>query len=79
MQLPRRRASLFPVCTYPYAYPIHWTRVLTTTFYCTVANNFWGKDDAGVSPLLERMHAAKQTCDELKAFYNGTLARRDSK
>lgn len=48
-------------------------------FYCTVANNFWGKDDAGVSPLLERMHAAKQTCDELKAFYNGTLARRDSK
>ena len=37
-----------------------------------VANNFWGKDDAGVDPLLERMHHAKQTCDELKAFYNGT-------
>jgi len=36
-----------------------------------VANNFWGKDDAGVSPLLERMHAAKQTCDELRAFYSG--------
>ncbi|KFY03563.1 hypothetical protein O988_01395, partial [Pseudogymnoascus sp. VKM F-3808] len=34
------------------------------------ANNFWGKDDAGVNPLLERMHNAKQTCDELKAFYN---------
>ena len=35
-----------------------------------VANNFWGKDDAGVQPLLERMHNAKVTCDELKAFYN---------
>ena len=37
-----------------------------------VANNFWGKDDAGVGPLLERMHAAKLTCDELKTFYGGT-------
>ena len=35
------------------------------------ANNFWGKDDAGVDPLLQRMHNAKQTCDELKAFYTG--------
>ncbi|KAF4550958.1 putative septation protein imp2 [Elsinoe fawcettii] len=33
------------------------------------ANNFWGKEDAGVSPLLERMHNAKVTGDELKAFY----------
>ncbi|KAK4190772.1 putative septation protein [Podospora australis] len=33
------------------------------------ANNFWGKDDAGVQPLLERMHNAKLTCDELRAFY----------
>ena len=37
-----------------------------------VANNFWGKDDAGVQPLLERMQNAKVTCDELKAFYNST-------
>ena len=36
-----------------------------------VANNFWGKDDAGVSPMLERMHNSKVACDELKAFYNG--------
>lgn len=36
-----------------------------------VANNFWGKDDAGVGPLLERMAAAKLTCDELKTFYGG--------
>lgn len=36
------------------------------------ANNFWGKEDAGVSPLLERMHNAKVTGDELKAFYTGT-------
>ncbi|KAI9663391.1 MAG: hypothetical protein M1831_002675 [Alyxoria varia] len=34
------------------------------------ANNFWGKDDAGVTPLLERMHGAKVTSDELKAFYS---------
>ncbi|KAK3316345.1 hypothetical protein B0H66DRAFT_592548 [Apodospora peruviana] len=34
------------------------------------ANNFWGKEDAGVGPLLDRMHAAKQTCDELRSFYN---------
>jgi hypothetical protein len=33
------------------------------------ANNFWGKDDAGVDPLLSRMHSAKQTCDEVKSFY----------
>lgn len=42
----------------------------TPSVALSFANNFWGKDDAGVSPLLERMHAAKQTCDELKAFYN---------
>ncbi|KAF1842072.1 uncharacterized protein K460DRAFT_420031 [Cucurbitaria berberidis CBS 394.84] len=33
------------------------------------ANNFWGKDDAGVGPMLDRMHAAKVTNDELKSFY----------
>ncbi len=37
-----------------------------------VANNFWGKEDAGVQPLLERMHNAKVTSDEVKAFYNST-------
>ena len=37
-----------------------------------VANNFWGKDDAGVQPLLERVQNAKVTCDELKSFYNST-------
>jgi len=37
------------------------------------ANNFWGKDDAGVEPLLTRMQNAKQTCDELKAFYTGKI------
>ena len=34
------------------------------------ANNFWGKDDAGVDPLIQRMQNAKMTCDELKSFYN---------
>lgn len=38
------------------------------------ANNFWGKDDAGVEPMLQRMHNAKQTCDELKSFYTGLFA-----
>ncbi|KFY88987.1 hypothetical protein V498_06575 [Pseudogymnoascus sp. VKM F-4517 (FW-2822)] len=41
------------------------------------ANNFWGKEDAGVNPLLERMHNAKQTCDELKAFYNARSSLED--
>ncbi|CAM1502049.1 Fc.00g040330.m01.CDS01 [Cosmosporella sp. VM-42] len=33
------------------------------------ANNFWGKEDAGVTPLLGRMAGAKTTCDELRSFY----------
>ncbi|KAL2108152.1 hypothetical protein VUR80DRAFT_4171 [Thermomyces stellatus] len=41
------------------------------------ANNFWGKDDAGVGPLLERMHNAKTTCDELKAFYSARASIED--
>lgn len=41
------------------------------------ANNFWGKDDAGVSPMLERMHNAKITSDELKAFYTARAAIED--
>ncbi|KAH6658858.1 cell division control protein [Plectosphaerella plurivora] len=41
------------------------------------ANNFWGKDDAGVVPLLGRMQASKQTCDELKAFYNARASLED--
>ncbi|KAM3433984.1 hypothetical protein NHJ13734_006199 [Beauveria thailandica] len=41
------------------------------------ANNFWGKDDAGVQPLLDRMAAAKQTNDELKAFYSARASLED--
>ncbi|KAF2016174.1 hypothetical protein BU24DRAFT_450757 [Aaosphaeria arxii CBS 175.79] len=33
------------------------------------ANNFWGKDDAGVGPMLDRLHNAKVTSDELRSFY----------
>ena len=40
----------------------------------TVSNNFWGRDDAGVDPLLSRMQNAKTTCDELKAFYSARAA-----
>jgi hypothetical protein len=39
-----------------------------------VANNFWGKDDAGVGPLLDRMQNAKTTCDELENFYSTRAA-----
>ncbi|KAK4495787.1 hypothetical protein PRZ48_013055 [Zasmidium cellare] len=38
------------------------------------ANNFWGKEDAGVGPLLDRMHTAKVTSDELKGFYTARAA-----
>lgn len=41
------------------------------------SNNFWGRDDAGVGPLLERLQNAKSTCDELKAFYNARAALED--
>lgn len=41
------------------------------------SNNFWGRDDAGVAPLLDRMHNAKITCDELRAFYNARAALED--
>ncbi|PWW73905.1 hypothetical protein C7212DRAFT_353524 [Tuber magnatum] len=41
------------------------------------ANNFWGKDDAGVGPLLQRMHDAKTTCEELKTFYTARAAIED--
>ncbi|KAL1989409.1 hypothetical protein VTN96DRAFT_171 [Rasamsonia emersonii] len=47
------------------------------TVALSFANNFWGKDDAGVIPLLERMHNAKVTCDELKAFYSTRAAIED--
>ncbi|OKL63151.1 hypothetical protein UA08_01606 [Talaromyces atroroseus] len=53
------------------------TMVDGPTVSMSFANNFWGKDDAGVIPLLERMHNAKITCDEIKAFYNTRAAIED--
>lgn len=44
--------------------------MLTKRLFLLVANNFWGKEDAGVGPMLDRMHNAKTTSDELKTFYN---------
>ncbi|KAF5130175.1 Septation protein imp2 [Metarhizium anisopliae] len=41
------------------------------------ANNFWGKEDAGVGPLLERMQSAKTTSDELKSFYSARASIED--
>ncbi|KAF2730809.1 hypothetical protein EJ04DRAFT_499807 [Polyplosphaeria fusca] len=41
------------------------------------ANNFWGKEDAGVGPMLERMHNSKTTSDELKTFYAARAAIED--
>lgn len=64
-----RLQSLFPVRT-------HSTRTgFVLTF--SVANNFWGKDDAGVGPMLERLHNAKATSDELKSFYAARAALED--
>jgi hypothetical protein len=48
-----------------------WNYILTCF---TVANNFWGKDDAGVTPLLTRLHNAKVAGDELHAFYTARAA-----
>lgn len=39
------------------------------TITASFANNFWGRGDAGVQPILDRMTAAKQTSAELIAFY----------
>ncbi|KAJ5095485.1 hypothetical protein NUU61_004841 [Penicillium alfredii] len=47
------------------------------TVSMSFANNFWGKDDAGVQPMLDRMHGSKSTSDELKAFYNVRAAIED--
>jgi hypothetical protein len=38
-----------------------------------VANNFWGRDDAGLQPMLDRVHGSKITNEELRVFYNGML------
>ncbi|KAL1917782.1 uncharacterized protein VTP21DRAFT_3616 [Calcarisporiella thermophila] len=38
----------------------------TDILFC---NNFWGRDDAGLDALLNRMRQAKQTCEEVKQFY----------
>ncbi|PYH43323.1 formin-binding protein HOF1 [Aspergillus saccharolyticus JOP 1030-1] len=47
------------------------------TVAMSFANNFWGKDDAGVGPMMDRMHNAKTSCDELKTFYNIRAAIED--
>ncbi|KAK9856054.1 Fps/Fes/Fer/CIP4 homology [Penicillium brevicompactum] len=40
------------------------------TVSMSFANNFWGRDDAGLQPMLDRVHGSKITNDELKVFYN---------
>ncbi|KAJ5287572.1 hypothetical protein N7478_003258 [Penicillium angulare] len=47
------------------------------TVSMSFANNFWGKDDAGLQPMLDRMHGSKTTSDELKAFYSVRAAIED--
>nr|XP_001397722.2 SH3 domain protein [Aspergillus niger CBS 513.88] len=47
------------------------------TVAMSFANNFWGKEDAGVGPMLDRMHTSKVSCDELKTFYNIRAAIED--
>ncbi|OQE28510.1 hypothetical protein PENSTE_c003G06345 [Penicillium steckii] len=47
------------------------------TVSMSFANNFWGKDDAGLQPMLDRMHGSKTTSDELKVFYSVRAAIED--
>ncbi|KAI1327443.1 hypothetical protein F5Y16DRAFT_372040 [Xylariaceae sp. FL0255] len=47
------------------------------TVALSFANNFWGKEDAGVGPLLDRMASAKQTSDELRSFYSARASIED--
>ncbi|KAJ5104068.1 hypothetical protein N7532_004597 [Penicillium argentinense] len=47
------------------------------TVSMSFANNFWGRDDAGLQPMLDRMHASKVTSDELKVFYSVRAAIED--
>ncbi|KAI1263257.1 hypothetical protein F5Y18DRAFT_395131 [Xylariaceae sp. FL1019] len=47
------------------------------TVALSFANNFWGKEDAGVGPLLDRMASAKQTSDELRSFYGARASIED--
>ncbi|ETN46201.1 uncharacterized protein HMPREF1541_00385 [Cyphellophora europaea CBS 101466] len=41
---------------------------------CSFANNFWGREDAGVDPLLTRMVSGKTTNDEIRSFYSARAA-----
>lgn len=38
------------------------------------ANNFWGRDDKGVVNVFQRMHDAKQTCEEVSTFFKERIA-----
>ncbi|KAI1823489.1 hypothetical protein F4861DRAFT_531547 [Xylaria intraflava] len=53
------------------------TVALSFLVAAVVANNFWGKDDAGVGPLLDRMASSKQTSDELRSFYSARASIED--
>ncbi|KAK9467748.1 hypothetical protein V1512DRAFT_259970 [Lipomyces arxii] len=38
------------------------------------SNNFWGMEGRGITVLFQRMREAKQTCEEVKAFYKERIA-----
>ncbi|KAG0155100.1 hypothetical protein PDIDSM_673 [Penicillium digitatum] len=40
------------------------------TVSMSFAKQFWGKDDAGLQPMLDHVHGSKITNDELKVFYS---------
>ncbi|GMM49334.1 hypothetical protein DASB73_002920 [Starmerella bacillaris] len=37
------------------------------------ANKFWGPDDVGYTRVIQRMHHAKQTCEEVQHYYKERL------
>ncbi|KAK9237654.1 hypothetical protein V1525DRAFT_360172 [Lipomyces kononenkoae] len=41
------------------------------------SNNFWGMEERGVTAMFQRMREAKQTCEEIKAFYKERIMIED--
>ncbi|KAK9371278.1 hypothetical protein V1509DRAFT_614176 [Lipomyces kononenkoae] len=41
------------------------------------SNHFWGMEERGVIMIFQRMREAKQTCEEIKAFYKERIAIED--
>ncbi|KAJ1983264.1 formin-binding protein [Dimargaris verticillata] len=43
---------------------------MATTAQASFSNSFWGKDDRGVTVLMNRLRNSKQTCQDLQNMFN---------